>query len=52
MAASNITLNKDGFPERVNVWIGIDGQAYFRGTIYATDGVFLKGLMSHKFFTH
>lgn len=26
-------LDADGFPQGVNVWIGIDGKAYFRGNI-------------------
>lgn len=32
----------DGKPtdDRINVWIGTDGTAYFKGNIYATDGVF------------
>lgn len=36
----NLILDSDGFPEGVNVWIGIDGKVYIRGNIYAEDGVF------------
>lgn len=35
-----VKLDNTGFPVNANVWIGIDGQAYFRGNIYAVDGVF------------
>lgn len=35
-----LSLDDDGFPKNTNVWIGIDGQIYLRGTVYATDGVF------------
>lgn len=38
--AGDLILDKNGFPENVNVWIGIDGQVYVRGKIYATDGEF------------
>ncbi len=33
---------KDGMPsdDRINVWIGTDGTAYFKGTIYGIDGIF------------
>lgn len=39
-SAGDLILDKNGFPEDVNVWIGIDGQVYVRGKIYATDGEF------------
>lgn len=35
-----IELDRDGFPKDANFWLGIDGQAYFRGNIYAKDGTF------------
>ncbi|MGM9608347.1 MAG: tail fiber domain-containing protein [Oscillospiraceae bacterium] len=36
----DLILDDDGFPDGVNVWIGIDGKVYIRGNIYAEDGVF------------
>lgn len=39
-ANGNLILDSDGFPQNVNVWIGIDGKTYIRGNIYAIDGVF------------
>lgn len=36
----NLIFDDDGFPNGVNVWIGIDGQSYFRGNIYAESGYF------------
>ena len=39
-ASGNLILDADGFPKNINTWIGIDGQVYIRGNIYATDGVF------------
>ena len=36
----SLILDKDGFPEGVNMWIGIDGQIYLRGNIYAESGYF------------
>ena len=38
-------FDDDGFPKDINVWIGIDGKSYFRGNIYAENGVF-KGQLS------
>ena len=35
-----LILDSDGFPVDTNVWIGIDGEVYIRGNIYANDGVF------------
>lgn len=35
-----LVLDDDGFPENTNVYIGIDGQAYFRGRVYAESGYF------------
>lgn len=35
-----LILDDSGFPQGVNVWIGIDGKVYVRGNIYAEDGVF------------
>ena len=45
--AGKLILDKDGFPQDTNVYIGIDGKAYFRGNIYANDGVF-NGMLYAK----
>ena len=44
-----LVLDDDGFPKDVNVWIGIDGKAYFRGKIYAESGIF-KGTVQASTF--
>lgn len=36
----NLILDDVGFPKDTNVWIGIDGQVYIRGNIYAESGRF------------
>lgn len=42
----SLRLKKDSmgdtysYPDGANIWIGLDGNAYFRGNIYATNGVF------------
>lgn len=36
----SLIMDNSGFPDGVNVWIGIDGKVYIRGNIYAEDGVF------------
>lgn len=37
----DLVLDKDGMPENSNFYLDIrDGSAYFRGNVYATDGVF------------
>ncbi len=40
---NELTL-KDGVPEGMNVWIGVDGKLYIKGNIYAIDGIF-SGLL-------
>ena len=39
-ASGKLILDSDGFPKDVNVWIGIDGKAYFRGDVHADSGYF------------
>ena len=46
----NLILDDDGFPKDTNVWIGIDGQAYFRGTVYAVDGDFVGDVHARNFY--
>ena len=46
----NLILDDGGFPKDTNVWIGIDGQAYFRGTVYAVDGDFIGDVHARNFY--
>lgn len=45
-----LILDSDGFPQDTNVYIGIDGKAYFRGTVYATDGNFTGDVYARNFY--
>lgn len=37
----NVVTDEDGIPEKANFFLDLrDGNAYFRGNVYATDGVF------------
>lgn len=36
----DLIFDDDGFPKDTNVYIGLDGKAYFRGSIYAENGYF------------
>ena len=46
----NLILDDTGFPEGVNVWIGIDGKVYIRGNIYAEDGKFVGDVTARNFY--
>lgn len=39
-SSGKLILDNEGFPKDVNVWIGIDGKAYFRGDVHADNGYF------------
>lgn len=46
----SLILDDDGFPKGVNVWIGIDGKVYIRGTIHAEDGKFTGDVTARNFY--
>lgn len=39
-AEGNMIFDENNWPQNVNVWMGIDGQVYIRGNIYAENGYF------------
>lgn len=47
-----LILDKDGFPKDINVWIGIDGTVYLRGTVYADAGYFNGIVQATDFLDH
>lgn len=47
--SGEMIFDDNGFPDGVNVWIGIDGKAYFRGNVYAENGYF-KGTVQASTF--
>lgn len=46
----DLIFDDDGFPKDTNVYIGLDGKAYFRGTVYATDGDFTGNVTAKNFY--
>ena len=46
----DLVFDDDGFPKDTNVYIGLDGKAYFRGTVYATDGDFTGNVTAKNFY--
>lgn len=39
-STGEMIFDDEGWPQNVNIWMGIDGKVYIRGNIYAVDGVF------------
>lgn len=46
----DLVLDDEGFPKNTNVYIGLDGKAYFRGTVYAKDGDFIGNVTAKNFY--
>lgn len=46
----DLVFDDEGFPKNTNVYIGLDGKAYFRGTVYAKDGDFIGNVTAKNFY--
>ncbi|MPM09839.1 hypothetical protein SDC9_56162 [bioreactor metagenome] len=45
----DVVLDDDGMPQNANFWLGINGEAYFRGTVIAEAGKFQGVVQTNHF---